>query len=798
MKHALRTLLKTPGLSLVIIVSLAVGIGTNTVIFSWLKGAAFQPLPRVDAPVWSLEVKDDTGGYVATSWLEFRDLRTMLPSFDLITAQRGRAFYLGESERDSRVFGQLVGESFFEVLGLRPQLGRFFRSDETTRPGEAPVAVISHEFWQGYFKGAPDVIGRTLTLNHRALTVIGVAPEGFRGGMNSLGFDVWLPVTIAPLLHPASSELTNRATRSYVMLARLKPGATPGNIRGELDAAARQMIAAHPETNKGLHYELLPLWRVPRGGEVVVVALATLQVFAALILIVVCANTANLLLARASARQREIGVKLALGAGPTRLIFQLLLESVLLALVGAALGLVLALWGIDALKQFPVPGAYPVKITPELDALSLTFAIVLAVGCGIAFGLAPAWQLARGDVLQALRGGRGSIGGRSVTRDALVGLQVAIGLVVLVLAGLFLKSFRNSLSARPGFDQHRVMLGAIDLGGRGYTRETSTVLLERLLDQLRATPGVTHAAAASLVPLDLRGLPTGVISVQGKPFDSERKILYYGVSPGYFATMGMPLLDGRDLAPLGRADLPLDAVINEEMARRYWPEGSPVGRKFEVNGTTYEIMGVVRNAKYQSLNEAPRPLAWLTLRTQFVFTPTLHVRAEQGDPRALLSAMRTAVRSLDPELTVIDPRSLAQHVDNNLFMQRVPARMLSVLGPLALALPAIGLYAVLAYSLAQRTQEIGVRLTLGATPRSVVLLMIWQHMRIVLMAAALGWLGAFGLGYYLRNSFVGVSLVDPLIHLGAPLLLLAIATLACWLPARKAADVDPMAALRTE
>jgi predicted permease len=476
----------------------------------------------------------------------------------------------------------------------------------------------------------------------------------------------------------------------------------------------------------------------------------------------------------------------------------LLSESVLLALLGAACGMFIGHWGIEALKSIPLPGGLPIRISPTIDGGSFVFAAALGTVCGVAFGLVPAWQLARSDVLHALRGGRGSIGGRSLMRDVLVGLQVAVAVVVLVLAGLYWKSFRNAMHAQPGFDVGRVMLAAVDLGGRGYTKQTGGTFLDRVLQRLASSPEVESASAAALVPLDLRGMPTGVISIVGKPFDPERKILYYGATPGYFATMGMTFVDGHDLAPLARTDLPVDAVINEEMARRYWPEGSAVGHRFEVGGTTYEIAGVVRNAKYQSLTEAPRPIAWPTLRLGFTFAPTLHVRPKQGDPRALLSTIRSAVRDLDPELALLDARTLAQHVENNLFIQRVPAQMLSVLGPLALALPAIGLYAVLAYSLAQRTQEIGVRLTLGASPASVVTLMIWQHMRVVLLSVGLGWIAALALGYVLKERFIGVSVGDPFVYASVPVVLIGVAALACWLPARKAAQVDPIAALRTE
>lgn len=798
LRSAFRQLTKAPGLSLVVVVSLAVGIGANTVVFSWLKSALLRPLPGVTAPVWLLETRDDAGNYGFTSWLEYKDLREMLPSFERIAVQRMRPLNLGDPERDARVFSEFVCENFFPVLGVRPQLGRFFRPDEVAQPGAAPVVVLSHDFWQRHFGGAADVLGRTLTLNHRTVTVIGVAPRGFHGGFNNLAFDLWVPLTFSTELVPATDELTQRTNRPYVMLARLKPGVTPGRARGELGAAARQMIAAYPETNKGLHYDLLPVWRSPRSGQAVVMTLTTLEVFTMLILIVICANTANLLLARASTRQREMGVRLALGAGPGRIVAQLLVESVCLASIGAAAGLLVALWGLDALARLPVPSSVPVRFLPELDGASLAFASLLGGVCGVAFGLAPALQLARGDVCDALRSGRGTVGGRSRMRDVLVAVEVGVALVVLVLAGLFLKSFRNAIHADPGFQPNRVMLAQVDLAARGYDATRGRSFLNQALERIAALPGIEAASLATDVPLTLGGVGARVVALEGREDDASRKAATYFVSAGYFATMGIPFVAGSDLAAHARPDLPLDAVVNETMAHRFWPEQSPVGRRFGVNGATYVVAGVVRDIRVVQLNEPARPVAWLTARTYAVLTPTFHVRVAAGDPRAVVPLLRTAITQLDPEVSLLDVRTLAQHVDNNLVVQRLPAQLLAVLGPMALALAAIGLYAVLAYAVAQRTQEIGVRLTLGATRLSVVQLMMWQSMRAVAIGGAVGWGVACAVSWIMRGLFIGVSFFDPLICVGVPVLLLGVALLACWLPARRAADVDPMSALRTE
>jgi predicted permease len=636
-------------------------------------------------------------------------------------------------------------------------------------------------------------------LNDRVCTVIGVAPRGFYGGFNAVSFDVWLPAAFAREFQSSSTELTDRKARYSSMLARMRPDANAARVQGELDAAARFLLDTYPETNRGLGYTLLPLWRSPRGGQAMVLALATLQFFAALILAVVCANTASLLLAHASTRRREIGVRLALGAAPSRIVFQLLGESLALATCAILGGYIVALWSGDLLRnmQFSLPGSLHLRVATELDWTALLFGSGLALGCGVIFGLAPALQLARADVIDSLRTGSGALPGRSRLRDILVAAEVALALVLLVLASLFSVSFRHALAANPGFDVDRVLLSSLDFTSKGYSADRTRAFTEDLLRRLRETPGITGASVSNSVLLDLHGLPTGVIWVHGTTFDPNAKIRYAFASPGHLQTLGMPLRAGSDLSPLNRTDLPVDAVINERMAQLYWPGVSPIGRKFVVNDTDYIVAGVVRDARYESLNEAPLPLAWLTLRSRPLGLPVLHVRAD-GDPRLALGSVRRVVHELDPALPLLEVRTLSQHVENNLITQRIPARMLAFLGPLALILAASGLYAVIAYALAQRTREIGVRLALGASPRRVVSLMIWQGLRTVLVGSAIGAVVALALGYVLRDRLVGVHFGDPTIYLGVPLLLLAVATLACWLPARRAARVDPLVALRAE
>ncbi|HUR60338.1 MAG TPA: FtsX-like permease family protein, partial [Opitutaceae bacterium] len=524
------------------------------------------------------------------------------------------------------------------------------------------------------------------------------------------------------------------------------------------------------------------------------------QTFSFLVLVVVCINTANLLLARATVRRREIGIRLAVGAGPARIMRQLLTESLLLALAGTALGILGAHWGVDAIHFLKMPTSVPIRIEPVFDTGALLFAVGLGTMCGLLFGLAPALQLARLDVLPALRSGAGALVGRHRFRDVLVAAEVAVALVVLILAGLFYRSFHNAQATHSGYDDDRVLLASVDLLALGYDGERRLDFARDVHARLLAHPQIEAAAIAYKPPLELHGLPKASVLIDGAklPSHAQSQVIWCPTTPGYFAAMGIPLVAGTDVADLTQRDRPLDAVINETAARTFWPGRSALGHTFTLNGKTFQVAGVARDAKYESLGERPHPAVWPTLRMGVMASPTFYVRARTGNPLALLPALRAIVRNADASLAVYEGRTLAQHIDNNLAIQRVSARFLSALAPAALILAAIGLYAVLAYAVAQRTQEIGVRLTLGATPRGVVFQIVRQGMKVVALGAALGWLVAFGLGWYLRPKLIGLGHLDPGIYLGIPAALLLVAAFACWLPARRAARVDPIAALRAE
>ncbi|HYU43672.1 MAG TPA: ADOP family duplicated permease, partial [Vicinamibacteria bacterium] len=774
------------------------GIGVNTAVFSWIQAVVLRPLPGVpDASRFHLvETRAEAGTHPGVSWLEYRDLRERLRSFDDLIASRMVPPSLGEAGRTERVSAQLVSDNYFSGLSLKPALGRFPGGGDLARAGEASVVVISHGFWHARFGGAPGALGQTLRLNDHSLTIVGVAPPGFQGTVLGLDFDLWVPATLAPVLLGGSRELEDRSQRGYAVLGSLPAPATRARAQAELDAAMAELARLYPETNAGVQAEVLPFWQALRGPQRMLArALWILQALMLLLLLAVCGNTANLVLARASTRQREIGVRLALGAGPGRILGLLLTENVLLAVLGAAVGAALAAWGTDALRAVPFSTSWPIRFQTRVDALGLAFAMLLGIACGVAFGLAPALQLARVDPQHALRAGaRGA--GRSRMRNALMGTEVALALIVLVVAALFFRSVHDTRDTDPGFRREGVLLAAYDLSGRGLDNAGTRAFATRLLDGLRAVPGVEAAAIARSVPLDIHGLPLRAFTLEGRARTDggSDQALTNTVTPGYFRTMGIPILDGADFADLADTSGPPQAVVNEEFVRRYLPDVQPLGRRLEIRGGTYVITGVVRNSLYDAFGEPPMPMLYLSYRDRPSVAGEIHLRTRVGTELAVLPAVRRIVREIDPTAPVFDVRTLSEHVEKNLVLRRIPARMFVVLGPLLLVLAAIGIYAVVAHATAHRTTEIGVRLALGAGAGRVVAQIVGESLRVIGTGLGAGWVVVFVVALHAAPR----GTLDAPLLLGVPAMLLAVAALACWIPARRATRIDPMVALRHE
>ncbi len=798
-RHACRSIARMPVMAAVVVTSLGIGIGVNTVVFSWIQARILQPLPGVSAAAsfhW-IEPRRDTGVYPGVSWPEYRDLCARLRSFRELIAFRMAPLYVGDAGQVERAYGLLVSGNYFTDLGIRPVLGRFLRPEEVVRAGADPVAVISYGLWQRRFGGTADVIGRTLRVNAAQVTIVGVTPRVFQGTVLGLNFDVWLPATMAPEMYRGSRELEDRAVRGYTVMGRLA-GVGRAQAQSDVDVAMRQLAQMYPETNAALLAEVLPFGESPRGPQrLLYTALAILQALMLLLLLAVCGNTANLALARASARQREIGVRLALGASPARISSLLLTENIVLGVCGAAVGAVIAVWGTPALVTLPLSGL-PIRFQTSVNGTGLAFAISLGIACGLLFGAAPAVQLARIDPHLALRAGSKSAG-RSGLRLTLMAVQVALAIVVLIVAGLFYRSFMETRDTDPGFRRDGVLLAAYDLTGRSTTAAGNRVFATRLLGDLRALPTVEAAAISSSVPLDIHGLPSRVFTLEGRARDEAGydEALANTVTPGYFALMGIAFSAGADFTDLSVAAseaAPPQVIVNDAFVRRYLAGGEPIGRRLDARGRRFVIAGVVHNSLYNAFGEPPTPILHFSYRDVPAVAGEIHVRGHGKADVAIAPEVRRVVRTLDADLPVFNVRTLSDHIETNLVFRRVPARLFAVLGPLLLALAAIGIYAVVAYTVSLRTTEIGVRLALGATAGRVMVHFVVESLVVVGLGAVAGWAVACALAI----AFAPRGSIDLPVFIGVPVILLLVATLACWLPVRRATRVEPIVALRRD
>lgn len=797
-QHGLRAIGRMPGLAAVVILSLGVGIGVNTAVFSWIQAILLEPIPGVDnsGGFYHVEPKSDAGTYPGMSWLEYRDLAAKLTSVEELVVSRMAPLNVGASGRTERTYAQLVSGNLFSALGLQPAAGRFIRADEAERPGGEPVAVISHDYWQTHYAGLPSAIGQTIRVNDNQLTIIGVAPENFQGTILALQFDLWVPATLAPVLFPGSAELIDRNQRGYSALARLCVGADEAQAASELSGAMRDLAATFPDSNGRIGGELLPYWKATRGPQMMfITALGILQAVMLLVLLAVCGNTANLVLARASSRYREVGVRLALGAKPTTVVKLMLAENLLLGVFGALVGIVIAWWGTEALRAMPPYGAFPVRFQTSLDALGLAFAVGLGIVSGLLFGAAPALQLGRVDPQQALRSGSKSTG-RSVVRDTLMAAQCGLALLVLVVAGSFFASFVETQGTDPGFKTDGLLLATYDLSGTVTNDEYPRQFATQLLDRLEQVPSIESVALANAMPLDIHGLPLRGFVLEGLAQTTEQReqALTNIVSPGYFKTMGIPMVAGEGFAGMADRSAPAQVVVNEEFVRRYIAPADPLGRKLTNGDVDYTIAGVVKNSTYETFGEPPTPAFFFSYRDRARYLGEIHLRAKPGSETLLASEVQRAVREIDASLPVYNIRTMAEHVERNLFLRKIPARMFAVIAPLLLALVAVGIYAVVSYTVSQRTREIGVRIAMGATADRVVGQIVKEGMLVATSGVLLAWLVATLVQTHLFSGARGALTV----LMTVPIVLLAVAAFSCWLPARRATLVDPVVALRSE
>jgi predicted permease len=796
-----------PVLASVVVLSLGAGIAVNTTVFSWIQTFVFDPLPGVakSGSLHFVEAVTDTGANPGSSWQEFRDLSARLRSFQRLTAFRMVPLYVGEPGRTERAYGQIVAGNFFDLLNLKPAAGRLLQEADAAKPGGDPVTVISYDYWQSHFAGAAGAVGSSLRVNNASITVVGVAPREFQGSTLGLSFDMWMPATLAPVLVPGSKELEDRGQRGYAVMGRLVRGVSREQAEQEAADAMRALAIEFPQSNRNVTAAVLKFFDAPRGPQrFFASALWFLQIVMLLLLLTVCGNTANLVLARAMSRQKEAGVRLALGARPAALVRLILTENLLLAAAGAVVGVVIAIWGTEALRAVPMTGAFPIKFQTHVDLGTLAFAGVLALMCGVLFGTPPAAQLAGLEPLAAL-GVSPQMSAKSSLRSLLLGAQLAMAVIVLAAAALFYQSFRQSKWTDPGFRTDGVLLAAYDLSGRleatagpdDAARDAAArTFVSRLVARLRENPAVDAAAVSSSVPLDIHGLPRRSFRVEGAARDDGQldEALQNVVTPGYFDALGIPIRQGADFVSLEDRSTAREVIVNEAFVAKYLGQGTVIGRPIESRGRPYTIVGVVATTTYDAFGEPPTPIIYYSYRDRTYWSGEVHLRARPGLENALAQAVRSAVQSLDPELPVYNVRTMTEHIDRNLVLRKIPARMFVVLGPLLLLLASIGVYAVVAYTVSQRTTEIGVRLALGGTAARVTYETAIDSFRVALTGVVAGSLVVTLIDLHLIRG--GAKDLPALI--GVPAVLLMVCAIACWLPARKAASLSPFVALRKD
>jgi predicted permease len=805
LRFAVRQLVRAPGFAALAIAMLALGIGATTTIFSVINAVFLRPPTHVHEPGRMVAVftSDFSGPRFGTSsYPDFVDFAGGASGLDGLAAVTPRPFSVAAGNESFRAMGEMVSENYFGLLGVSLEQGRGFV------PGSETEVVVGYGLWQRRLGGASDVVGRTIRLSGHAFTVVGVAPEGFTGAMRGIRTEAWTPLAAQRVLSPSDDMFTNRGDRGLFLFGRLRNGVSPAEAQSQLTVVGARLHRAYRErwtdhSGSARVVTVLPerdarIFPTIRGP--VTRFLALLMGVACLVLAICCANLANLLLARGTVRRREVAVRLALGGSRLRLVRQLLTESLVLSTAGAVGGVVLATWATGALGSFEPPLPVPVALEFPLDGRILLFTVLVSVVTVLLSALAPALRATRLDHATALRGDLTAAGvvRRVGLRDGLVIAQVAVSLVVLAAAGLFLASLRNATRLDPGFRAEGLALLRLELGIQGYDSARGRAFYAELERRVRAQPGVEAVSLAEIVPLGMSRQRRGV-EVEGyAPREGEE--MEFGVNTvgaGYFETMGIPLVRGRGFERGDRTGAAPVAVVNESFARRFWPGEDPLGRRFGTSrGGTREVVGVARDGRYGSLTEDPQPHFYEPFAQAYEADMVLLARTSR-DPRDLLPVLIREARALDPELPV-DASTMAEHLGYAWLPQRIGAAVLGAFGVVAAILAAFGLYGVMSYVVSQRTAEIGIRMALGARSGDVRMLVVRRALGLTVAGVLLGLAGTAAATRLLAAFLVGVSPTDPMTIVSVVLLFTAVALLASWLPARRAAGVDPMRALRSE
>jgi|CXWL01.1.fsa_nt_gi predicted permease len=804
--YAFRQLSTRRLFSSMVIATLALGIGLNAAVFSAVDATLLRPLPGVErsddlVQLYRTFPGEKFGSLSVPDVFDFRERTGEV--FEGLAAWTFATVNVTSGGEPRVISGQMVSANYFDVLGVRPTLGRFFLPEEDSGPLAHPVVVLSDGVWKQWFGADPGVVGRSVIMNGRSMEIVGVAPSEFHGALPMIRPGLFVPLMQLDQIRPGfAGSLTDRGHRFMSGIARLKPGVTPEQATLRLTAAVAELRQTYPEAFKDVGINLVPQAKAGihpsfRGAQVAISAVVMALV--AILLLIACVNVANLFLARARERTQEIAVRIAIGASRARLIRQLLTESFLLSGVSGLLGLGVALFAIRLTEQISIPG---IHFAPDLrlSPLVLAFSLAVTVVTALLFGLLPAWQSTRPSLVPALKGESASGGSKSRATKVLVVAQMALSIILLVSAGLFALNLRSAEVLDKGFTTEDRLVASVDPSLQGYGRAEVEAFYKQLLERLRANPEVRSAALMSVAPLSLNSSDSAVTIPGYTPREGERMSIHQSrVSPGYFETMGIPLIRGRGFNESDTADSMPAIIVNQRFADRFWPGQDAVGRTVRMgrqNPRDFTVVGVTPTGKYRSLGEAPLPFMYFPQAQQWTPAMTVVIHTK-GPSRAIASVLRAEVRALNPDIPLMAVSTLEESLGVALLPARLSGWVLGIMGLLGLGLASIGIYGVMAYSVSQRTREIGVRVALGARPGEVARLVMREGLGLVGAGTIIGLVGAFGASVLLRSVLYGAD-GRVFVFLSVPILLMTVSALAIWNPARRAAGVDPILALRSE
>ena len=801
-RYGLRALLKSPGFAIIAILTLALGIGANSTIFSWINSTLLNPIPGVAHASQYVELTAGPAGDDAPiSYPDYVDLRDRNHTLSSLITYALWSVDITGSAKPERVWALFSSANYFDALDVHPILGRGFLPVEGTKPGGAPVVVISNRLWQMHFGSDPSIIGKTIHINKRPYAVVGVAPPVFQGTQSGLRADMWIPVVMAQQFVQESGDiLKDRSAHWMLTIGHLKTGVTREQAQADMNAVYGQIGQQFPDAHRDRESLILhPLWRAPFGANYYLRTILLLLIaISGVILLLACANVANLLLVRGVGRRREMAVRLSVGATRWRLVRQLLAESLLLGLAGGAVAMLLTTWSAGKLTDFVPPTEIPVSMSVHADRTVFLATFVISLFTGLIFGILPALRASRLAPAAVLKEEIGSAsGGRSKARlsSILVVAQIAISLLLLVCAGLFIRSFRLAEKFNPGFNPHNVLIEWYELGGLGYDQKSGTEFHRQVFAKLQALPGMQSAALATWVPLGFTNSITTVEAEGYVPRPHESTDTDFNcVSPNYLRTMQIPLKAGREFTPSDTAESQLVGIVNQEFARRYWPAADPLGKRFRAESKWFTVVGMARKSDTNTLNQKPKPLVYLPLFQIYDSHVAIHARVV-GNPFGYALAVENIVHALDADLPLHDLMTLDSRIELNTTDDRIGGVFVGVFGILALILATVGVYGVLAYTTRQRTHELGIRIALGAEPHDIFGLVLRQGAILAFAGIVIGLGASFALTRALSSVLFGVSATDPLTFAAVAIVLLIAALLACYLPARRAMRTDPLAAL---